>query len=75
MQKEIFLDITTGIVVLGSVFGVSHWRKLKAKLRAIAGSEEQQKMPQGAAATPSADKVLSFPPLGKDDSAGRRKVS
>ena len=72
MPKEMFLDITTGIVVLGSVFGVSHWRKLKAKLRAIAG---QRKMPQRSTATAPSHKVLSFPPLGEDDSPERRKVS
>jgi hypothetical protein len=33
MPKEIVLDITTGIVVLGSVFGFSHLRKISAKIR------------------------------------------
>jgi len=35
MPKEIVLDITTGIVVLGSVFGFSHLRKISIKIRQI----------------------------------------
>jgi hypothetical protein len=33
MSKEIVLDITTGIVVLGSVFGFSHLRKISIKIK------------------------------------------
>jgi hypothetical protein len=35
MPKEIVLDITTGIVVLGSVFGFSHLRKITIKITQV----------------------------------------
>ncbi len=35
MSKEIVLDIATGIVVLGSVFGFSHLRKISIKIKQI----------------------------------------
>lgn len=35
MSKEIVLDITTGIVVLGSVFGFSHLRKITIKITQV----------------------------------------
>ena len=35
MSKEIVLDITTGIVVLGSVFGFSHLRKISVKINQV----------------------------------------
>jgi hypothetical protein len=35
MSKEIILDITTGIVVLGSVFGFSHLRKITIKITQV----------------------------------------
>ena len=35
MSKEIVLDITTGIVVLGSVFGFSHLRKITIKIKQL----------------------------------------
>ena len=35
MSKEIVLDITTGIVVLGSVFGFSHLRKITIKIKQV----------------------------------------
>ena len=35
MSKEIILDITTGIVVLGSVFGFSHLRKIGIKIKQL----------------------------------------
>jgi len=33
MPKEIVMDVTTGIIVLGSVFGATHVRKLVALVR------------------------------------------
>jgi hypothetical protein len=33
MPKEIILELTTAIVVLGSVFGASHWRRIRIKAR------------------------------------------
>lgn len=35
MAKEITIEVVTGIVVFGSVFGVSHWRKITSRLRKI----------------------------------------
>ena len=33
MPREIVMDVTTGIIVLGSIFGASHIKKLVAFLR------------------------------------------
>jgi hypothetical protein len=77
MPKEIILDVTTGIVVLGSVFGVSHWRKLKKKIRTLTGIIEQpRKVPQRAT-SPSyteQDDVLSGLPLVEGESEEQSKA-
>ena len=70
MPKEIILDVATGIVVLGSVFGVSHWRKLRKKIRTLTGIKDQpRKVPQRADSTSDApqDDVLSGLPLVDED--------
>ncbi len=33
MQKEFILDIATGIIVLGSVFGASHLKKIAIRIK------------------------------------------
>ncbi len=35
MQKEIILDIATGIIVLGSVFGASHLKKIAIRIKKV----------------------------------------
>lgn len=49
MTKEIVLDITTGIVVLGSVFGFSHLRKITIKIKQVL---EDRKLLRGAQRRP-----------------------
>lgn len=40
MQKEFILDITTGIIVLGSVFGASHLRKIAIRIKKLLDSNK-----------------------------------
>jgi len=35
MQKEFILDIASGIVVLGSVFGASHMKKIAIRIKKL----------------------------------------
>jgi hypothetical protein len=51
MPKEIFLDITAAVVVLGSVFGASHLRKLSSKLQKVLPHEQHLRKPPQKADT------------------------
>jgi hypothetical protein len=78
MPKEIILDVTTAIIVLGSVFGASHWRKITARLRKILRDKRlPRKPPQRAAPASSAmpDSPIFYPPIIEDEGTDRRRVS
>jgi hypothetical protein len=65
VPNEIIIDITTGFIVLGSVFGVSHLRKIRKKIRERTRFEGlRRKPPQAAApiATAEQEELRSRPP-------------
>lgn len=43
MSKELVIEITTGIIVLGSLFGAYHLRKLEAWIRKSLSSHKSLK--------------------------------
>lgn len=77
MPKDIFLDITAAVVVLGSVFGVSHWRKLRSKLQKVLPHEQPlQRLPQKfAAPAASACDDVFFAPPSEEQGSDQRKAS
>jgi hypothetical protein len=78
MPKEIIVDVTTAIVVLGSVFGVSHWRKITARLRKILRDKQMPRKPlqrAASASTSTPDNSLFYPSIIEDGSTDRGRVS
>ena len=60
MAKEIVMDVTAAIIVLGSVFGFSHWMKLRAMIRKHRHSQAKEREPKIVQMpSPSTDKPRS----------------
>jgi hypothetical protein len=66
MPHDVLLSLAIGIFVLGSVFGVSHWRKLRKKVEKIlqtkyrAPKPPQRAIPISSAIEDELDPYLEF---------------